>query len=79
MFLIDKVSLSLVKRQAMKAWVREFWSRYSTKKTTAAKSAQWCSDITLGERNHSNQFDWMLNGAQGQPDCSDEKLSLHPI
>lgn len=39
-FFIDKVSLSLVKHQAMKAWVHEFWSRYLTKKTRAAKSAQ---------------------------------------
>jgi len=39
-FLIDKVSLSLVKRQAMKARAHEFWSRYSIKKTTSAKSAQ---------------------------------------
>ena len=78
-FLIDNVFLSLVKCQAMKAWVHEFWCQYSTNKTTASKSAQWHSHITLRERTHSNQFDWMLNGAQGQLDCSDGKLSLHSI
>jgi hypothetical protein len=34
-FLIDEVSLPLVKRQTMKPRDGQFWSRYSTKKTTA--------------------------------------------